>query len=206
MSTPLLAVQDLQVHFATSPEAGALSTHDGHGPVRAVDGISFELAAGGALAIVGETGSGKTTVARALLGLHPQGSVRGSIQLDGQELTELSEKRWRPIRWRRVALAVQNAGTAFDPVMRVGDQIIEPMRHHLRLGQSNAWARAAALAEQVGLSERHLRAYPHQLSGGEKQRLMLAMALSCDPEVLIVDEPTSGQDMLARARVIDLLR
>ena len=147
----------------------------GQPPARVVDGVSFTLAAGGSLAVVGETGSGKTTLARALLGLHPAGSVSGSIQLSGQELVGLDEGRWRPLRWKRIALAVQNAGTAFDPVYRIGEQISEPLREHLGLPSAEAAARAAALVAQVGLTERHLRAYPHQLSGGEKQRLMLAM-------------------------------
>ncbi len=198
MTTPLLAIQDLRVTFtSTGPDAL---------PVRAVDGVSFSLNAGASLAIVGETGSGKTTLARALLGLHPAGSVNGSIRWQGEELTGLDENGWRTLRWQRIALSVQNAGTAFDPVYRAGEQIAEPMREHLRLSKTDAWARATALVEQVGLAERHLRAYPHQLSGGEKQRLMLAMALSCGPDLLIVDEPTSGQDMLSRAHIIALLR
>jgi len=198
MSIPLLAVQDLQVSFP--PAASSAPA------VRAVDGISFTLDAGASLAIVGETGSGKTTLARALLGLHPAGAVSGSIRLDGEEISGLDENEWRKIRWRRIALSVQNAGTAFDPVYRVGEQIVEPMREHLQLSSADAWTRAGALVKQVGLSERHLHAYPHQLSGGEKQRLMLAMALSCTPDLLIVDEPTSGQDMLSRAQIIALLR
>jgi peptide/nickel transport system ATP-binding protein len=192
MTAPLLAIQDLRVTFESSAP--------GSPPVYAVDGVSFSLDAGASLAIVGETGSGKTTLARALLGLHPAGSI------SGEELTGLDENGWRALRWQRIALAVQNAGTAFDPVYRMGEQIVEPLREHLRLSKTDAWARAAALVEQVGLAERHLRAYPYQLSGGEKQRLMLAMALSCDPDLLIVDEPTSGQDMLSRAHIIALLR
>jgi len=198
MITPLLVVQNLRVTFYP---AGL-----DRSPVRAVDGISFTLAAGSSLAVVGETGSGKTTLARALLGLHPAGSVHGNIRLNGEEITRLSEEGWRAIRWRRIALSVQNAGTAFDPVYRVGEQIAEPIWAHRRVSSTDAWTRAAALVEQVGLSERHLHAYPHQLSGGEKQRLMLAMALSCEPDLLIVDEPTSGQDMLSRAHIIALLR
>jgi peptide/nickel transport system ATP-binding protein len=198
MTPPLLAIQNLRVTFKpTGPDAL---------PVRALDGISFELDAGASLAVVGETGSGKTTLARALLGLHPAGSVGGSIRWQSEELTGLDETGWCTLRWQGIALAVQNAGTAFDPVYRVGAQIAEPIREHLRLSKADAWTRAAALVEQVGLAERHLRAYPHQLSGGEKQRLMLAMALSCDPDLLIVDEPTSGQDMLSRAHIIALLR
>ena len=199
MNESLLSVRDLRVHFApTDGQDGAA--------VRAVDGVSFDLAAGEALAIVGETGSGKTTVGRALLGLHPKGTTHGSIHLAGRELVGLVEEAWRPLRWRRIAMAVQGAGSAFDPVYRLGEQIAEPLREHLGLSSEEAAARAEALARRVGLEPRHLRAYPHQLSGGEKQRAMLAMALSCEPEVLIVDEPTSGQDVLSRARLIDLLR
>ncbi len=197
MTAPLLAVENLRVTFA-APD-------DPHAAIRAVDGVSFDLAAGQSLALVGETGSGKTTLARALLGLHPAGAVAGSIRLGGAELTALDEAGWRPIRWRRIALAVQNAGPAFDPVQRVGDQIAEPMREHLGLADGDARARALDLVAEMGLGERHLRSYPHQLSGGEKQRLMLAMALSCAPDVLIVDEPTSGQDMLTRATLLAFL-
>jgi len=194
----LLSVRDLRVHF---PSDGRQD-----GAVRAVDSVSFDLADGEALGIVGETGSGKTSVARALLGLHPPGTTQGSIRLAGQELVGLPEQAWQPIRWQRVALAVQSAGTAFDPVYRVGEQIGEPMRVHLGLPPDEAQGRVEALSHRVGLKPRHLRAYPHQLSGGEKQRAMLAMALSCDPDLLILDEPTSGQDMLARARLVALLR
>lgn len=200
MSEPLLSVRDLTVHFPTSANGGSGAF------VRAVDGVSFDLAAGEALAIVGETGSGKTTIGRALLGLHPPGSTRGSICLAGRELVGLAEEAWRPLRWRRVAMAVQGAGTAFDPVYRIGDQIAEPMREHLASSPSQTEGRVEELGRRVGLETRHLRAYPHQLSGGEKQRAMLAMALSCEPDILIVDEPTSGQDVLSRVRLIALLR
>ncbi len=202
MNTPLLSVRDLRVYFPPPPLPGGKEGS----AIHAVDSVSFDLAAGETLAIVGETGSGKTTIVRALLGLHPPGCVQGSIRLGGQELAGLSEEAWRAIRWRRVAMAVQSVGTAFDPVYRVGEQIAEPLREHLRLSASAAAERVNALAGRLGLESRHLRAYPHQLSGGEKQRAMLAMALSCGPEVLIVDEPTSGQDVLARARLIGLLR
>lgn len=193
--TARLSVRDVRVHF---PSLNSV--------VRAVDGISFDLGAGEALAIVGETGSGKTTTARAILGLHPRGVVQGSIRFDGQELVGLSEDAWRAIRWRRIALAPQGAGMAFDPVYRIRDQIAEPLREHLHLAPDEIRARVESLAHQVGLEARHLAAYPHQLSGGEKQRALLAMALCCEPEILIVDEPTSGQDVLSRAELIALLR
>jgi len=194
MTPPLLTVDTLRVSFST-PD----------GLVRALDGVSFTLGRGESLAIVGETGSGKTTLARALLGLHPHGSTHGRIIYDGRDLNGQTESLWESLRWRHIALAVQNAGTGFNPVHRVGEQITEPMRVHLGLDSESAWAHAVTLAQANGLEERHLRAYPHQLSGGEKQRAMLTMALSCDPDLLILDEPTSGQDVHARARMIDLL-
>jgi len=191
----MLIVQDLRVTFPLDGKTG----------LRAVDGVSFELAPGTSLGIVGETGAGKTTIARALLGLHPPECVQGSIRLDGRELVGLSEEEWRAIRWRRIALVPQSVGTALDPVYRVGDQIAEPLRYHLGFSPAEAWDRSLELARRVGLEPRHLRAYPHQLSGGEKQRALLAMALSCAPDILVLDEPTSGQDMLSRARLLDLL-
>jgi peptide/nickel transport system ATP-binding protein len=197
-TVPLLSVRDLRVYFPSDVRDGPV--------VHAVDSVSFDLADGEALAIVGETGSGKTSIARALLGLHPPGTTQGSICLAGQELVDLPEEEWRPIRWRRIAMAVQSAGTAFDPVYRVGEQIAEPLREHLGFLPDEARRRVEMLSRRVGLESRHLRGYPHQLSGGEKQRAMLAMALSCDPELLILDEPTSGQDVLSRARLVALLR
>ena len=191
----MLIVQDLRVTFPLDGKTG----------LRAVDGVSFDLAPGTSLGIVGETGAGKTTIARALLGLHPPECVQGSIRLDGRELVGLSEEEWRAIRWRRIALVPQSVGTALDPVYRVGDQIAEPLRYHLGFSPAEAWDRSLELARRVGLEPRHLRAYPHQLSGGEKQRALLAMALSCAPDILVLDEPTSGQDMLSRARLLDLL-
>ena len=204
---PLLSVRDLHVHFPLPglPEKAESSISRDGPAVRAVDSVSFDVQAGEALAIVGETGSGKTTIARALLGLHPSGCTWGSVRLAGRELVGLPEDEWRPIRWRRIAMVVQSAGTAFDPVYRVGEQIAEPLREHLSLAPDDARSRVEALAHRVGLEPRHLRAYPHQLSGGEKQRAMLAMALGCEPELLILDEPTSGQDVISRARLVALL-
>jgi peptide/nickel transport system ATP-binding protein len=206
-NVPLLSVRDLHVHFPSPalPEGAESSIPKDRPAVRAVDSVSFDIQAGEALAVVGETGSGKTSIARALLGLHPAGCVWGSVRLTGRELVGLPEDKWRPIRWRRIAMAVQSVETAFDPVYRIGEQITEPLREHLDLTPGEARLRVEALAHRVGLESRHLRAYPHQLSGGEKRRAMLAMALSCEPELLILDEPTSGQDVLSRARLVALL-
>ncbi|NDJ87129.1 MAG: ABC transporter ATP-binding protein [Chloroflexi bacterium] len=199
MSTPLLRIQDLRVQYSPAGSRGG-------GTIRALDGVSFDLARGEVLAIVGETGSGKTTLARALLGLHPTETVTGSIQLGGRELSGIREQEWQSIRWRRIALAVQNAGTAFDPVYTIGAQLQATVRQHLPLSRRRAVEAITHLVRSLGLDEHHLHAYPHQLSGGEKQRLMLAMALSCHPDVLIVDEPTSGQDMLSRRHIVTLLQ
>ncbi len=167
--------------------------------------ISLELATGQSLGIIGETGSGKTTLARCLMGLLPPENVQGSIRLAGQELVGLAEAEWRGLRWRRVAMAFQGVGGGFNPVYTIGRQIIEPMETHLGLSGSAAKDKARSLLERVSLPLDRFDFYPHQLSGGEKQRAMIAMALACDPQLLIVDEPTTGLDVTTQARVLELL-
>lgn len=190
-----LSIENLTVCFATP-----------FGLLTALTDVSLTLKAGASLGLVGETGSGKTSLARALLGLHPRPSVSGKIQFGELVLTNLPEGAWRTLRWKRIALGVQNAGTAFDPVYTIEAQILETMQAHLALSRPALADRLETLVQQCGLQARHLRAYPHQLSGGEKQRALLAMALSCQPELLILDEPTSAQDLISRAELVRLIQ
>ena len=192
---PDLSVQDLKIKFDTP-----------QGPLTALDGISFQLQAGDSFGVVGETGAGKTTLARALMGLHPSESVSGQVDFDGVDLLALSENDWNSMRWSRIALGVQNAGTAFDPVYTIADQILETIKAHFECKQTDLNERLHHLAQMCGLEPRHLRSYPHQLSGGEKQRAMLTMALSCQPELLILDEPTGGQDLISRSQLVELIQ
>lgn len=191
-----LAVRDLQVAYRL-PDGRELP---------ALHGLSFDLARGETLGVVGEAGSGKTTLLLALLGLLPTARVSGSVFFAGGPLPLGDEQRLRAFRWRRIALAFQGSATAFNPVYPVGAQVVEPLVEHLGLDGGTARARALALWERVGLRPELFDRYPHQLSGGEKQRALLAMALACEPELLLVDEPTSGLDALAKAQALDLLR
>ena len=176
--------------------------------VPAVDGVSFTLAPGEALAVVGESGCGKTLMARALLGLSPEGSrVAGSIRLKGQELAGARESGWRRVRGREIGLVFQEPGSAFDPVITVGDQIIEAIRAHRDVGSRAARVLALERLEEVGFPDpkRGLGEYPHRLSGGMKQRAFLAIALASDPAVLVADEPTTALDATIAAQVLELL-
>ncbi|HSJ53517.1 MAG TPA: ABC transporter ATP-binding protein [Anaerolineae bacterium] len=190
----MLTIKDLHVSYPGNPR-----------PVRALDGVSLDLARGQALGILGETGSGKSTLALTLMGLAAGATIRGEVGYCGRRLPLDDEAAMRRIRWRHIALAFQAAGSAFDPVYAIGRQIVEPMLVHLDLSQSGAEARARALVAEVGLRPETLDAYPHQLSGGEKKRAMIAMALSCEPDLLILDEPTTGLDVLARRELFELL-
>jgi peptide/nickel transport system ATP-binding protein len=196
---PLLQVRDLHVHFA-SPS----------GPVRAVNGVSFDLAAGETLGIVGESGSGKSVAMRTIAGLitsEPGAQVRGSVSLGENELLTLSSRRRRRIVGARVSMVFQNPLTALNPVLRVGDQIAEPLRVHGSLSRSAARERAVELLERVRIPDADRRAaqYPHQLSGGMRQRVGIAIALACNPAVLIADEPTTALDVTVQKQVLDLL-
>ena len=199
MTEPLLRVRDLVVEFPLS-----------RGVLRAVDGVSFDVLPGDALGIVGESGSGKTMALRALLGLLPRNArVSGSsIQLDGQEMLGASEERLRELRGRSVSMVFQEPMTALNPVVTVGEQIGEAPLVRLGLGRRAARARAIELMRLVGIPDpvRRARAYPHELSGGMRQRVMIAIALSCDPRLLIADEPTTALDATIQAQIIDQLR
>ncbi|MDH3734788.1 MAG: ABC transporter ATP-binding protein [Gemmatimonadota bacterium] len=197
--SPVLEVRGLITRF-----------HTDRGVVNAVNGISYTLAPGEALALVGESGSGKTVAALSVLGLvPPPGSVEeGEVLLHGENLLDLPDRAWRDVRGRRVAMIFQDPLTSLNPVLTVGRQMTEMLRHHLDLGRDAAERRSVELLERVGIPDaaRRLRDYPHQLSGGQRQRVMIAMALSCEPDVLIADEPTTALDVTVQAQIVDLVK
>jgi oligopeptide/dipeptide ABC transporter ATP-binding protein len=193
----LLEVRDLSVAFP-----GA------EGPRRAVAGISYDLDAGHTLGVVGESGCGKTMTALALIGLVPApGMVSGSIRFAGREIVGQPPAAWRALRGDRVAIVFQEPMTALNPVIPVGHQIAEALVLHRDLGWKAAAERAVALLDAVGIPSPRLRAaaYPHQLSGGMRQRAMIAIALTCEPQLLIADEPTTALDVTIQAQILDLL-
>ena len=199
-TAPVLQVRDLVTEFTTD-----------EGRLRAVDGVSFDLHAGQTLAVVGESGSGKSVTSLSVMGLLPARIGRvagGSIKLDGQDLVGLSERRMQRVRGNDIGMIFQEPMTSLTPVYTVGDQIAEAILTHRDISRRAARARAVELLEQVGIPEPKLRAraYPHQLSGGMRQRVMIAIALACDPRVLIADEPTTGLDVTIQAQILELLR
>ncbi|MFJ8804752.1 ABC transporter ATP-binding protein [Streptomyces sp. NPDC102490] len=194
-----LSVRDLKVHFSTEG-----------GVVKAVDGLSFDLERGKTLGIVGESGSGKSVTNLAVLGLHDRRrtAIEGSITLDGQELTDASEKQMERLRGKKMAMIFQDALTALSPYYTVGRQIAEPFMKHNGASKKDARVRAIDLLQKVGIPHPQQRVddYPHQFSGGMRQRAMIAMALSCDPDLLIADEPTTALDVTVQAQILDLLK
>ena len=180
------------------------------GTARAVDGVSFTLDAGQVLGLVGESGCGKSVTALSLMRLvQPPGRVvAGEVRLEGQELFALSEREMRRLRGPGLAMIFQEPMTSLNPVLRIGSQIAEAVRVHGGVGRRAAWNRAVELLGEVGIAEPKTRArdYPHQLSGGMCQRVMIAMAISCAPRVLIADEPTTALDVTIQADILDLLR
>jgi peptide/nickel transport system ATP-binding protein/oligopeptide transport system ATP-binding protein len=199
MSETLLSVRDLRVGFAT--EGGRL---------QAVGGVSFDLAAGEVLAIVGESGSGKSVTAQTILGLtrSPNARIEGSVRLGGRELIEASEGELQKVRGAEVAMVFQDPMTSLNPVYRVGDQIVEAIRAHRDdVGKDEARQQVVELLDSVGIPDAAQRArdYPHEFSGGMRQRAMIAMALAMAPEVLIADEPTTALDVTIQAQILRLL-
>ena len=196
----LLEVADLRVHLFTS-----------RGVVRAVDGVSFSLEAGRSLGIVGESGCGKTMTALSLMRLIPEPPARivaGSIRFDGEDVAAMDPERLRALRGNQIAMIYQDPMTTLNPVFTVGEQIAEAVRLHRRDGRSAAWLRAVEMLKRVGIPDpdRVARAYPHQLSGGMRQRAVIGMALACDPKLLIADEPTTALDVTIQAQILELLR
>jgi oligopeptide/dipeptide ABC transporter ATP-binding protein len=194
--TPVLAVEDLTVTFDVR-----------HGsPVQAVRGVSFDLQRGERLGLVGESGCGKSTTLFALMGLlPPNATVGGSIRLDGEEILAGGEDAMRPHRWTSLAMVFQGAMNAFNPVQTIGRQIWEPMEAHGTASGRAAKARARELLELVGIPGERIDRYPHEFSGGMRQRAALAMALACDPKVLLADEPTTALDVMVQAQILQLL-
>ena len=195
----ILQVRDLATHFFTR-----------EGVVRAVDGVSFDLAAGETLGIVGESGCGKSVTALSILRLIPAQAGRvvgGSVRFEGRELTTLSEEEMRQVRGHKISMIFQEPMTSLNPVLTIGTQIAENVVRHWGVGWREARDRATGMLELVRLPDarRRLDDYPHQLSGGMRQRVMIAMALSCDPQVLIADEPTTALDVTIQAQILDLM-
>jgi oligopeptide transport system ATP-binding protein len=196
----LLSVKDLRTYF-----------HTRDGIVRAVDGVSFDIAPGETLGIVGESGSGKSVTAYSLMGLVPQPPGRiesGSALLDGEDLLHLSPARLRAIRGKRVSMIFQDPMTALNPYMTIGNQVMEPLRIHEGCSKAEARARAIDMLKAVGIlePERRMGMYPHEFSGGMRQRVMIAMALITKPDLLIADEPTTALDVTVQAQILDLIR
>ncbi|MGB3028012.1 ABC transporter ATP-binding protein [Paradevosia shaoguanensis] len=192
----LLEVTDLKVDFATAK-----------GTLRAVDGVSFSLDKGESLGLVGESGCGKSTTAYALMRLlSDNGRVSGGkVEVDGKDLVAASDVELRKSRWQDIAIVFQNAMTALNPVMKIGDQLADALVLHQQVPRSQAMARAAEIFEKVGLAPSRLMHYPHEFSGGMKQRAVMALALICSPKVLLADEPTTALDVVAQRQVLELL-
>jgi oligopeptide transport system ATP-binding protein len=196
----LLSVQDLRTYFQTED-----------GVVKAVDGVSFELKRGETLGIVGESGSGKSVTNLSIIRLipEPQGKiVSGKISLNGEDLLALTRKQLRRIRGRRIAMIFQDPMTSLNPFMRISKQLMELTQLHLGHSRSQAYQHAIEMLELVGIPDARERvdSYPHEFSGGMRQRVMIAMALSCQPELLIADEPTTALDVTIQAQILELIR
>jgi oligopeptide transport system ATP-binding protein len=196
----LLEVRDLQISFSTYA-----------GEVQAVRGVSFDLRRGETLAIVGESGSGKSVTAKSIMRLNPEANTivqGGEILFEGEDILKLSQKRMQDIRGPRIAMVFQDPMTSLDPTMKIGRQITESLKEHLGLSGQRARERAVELLTLVGIPkpEDRIKQYPHQFSGGMRQRVVIAIALACDPQILIADEPSTALDVTIQAQILELLR
>ena len=193
----LLKIDNLSVQYTSNRQI-----------IHAVNNISLSLNAGKAIALVGETGAGKTTIAKAILRIlpRPQGKItNGSIMLDGRDILQLSEPEMRKIRGKKVSMVFQDPMTSLNPVIRVGEQIAEVIRKHSASNAKDAQSQAAEMLEMVGIDGKRAEEYPHQFSGGMKQRVVIAMALACNPNLLIADEPTSALDVTIQAQILEMM-
>ncbi|MHB2167241.1 ABC transporter ATP-binding protein [Alsobacter sp. R-9] len=199
MSAPVLSIRDLKVEFATR-----------RGVLKALDGVSFDIARGEVLGVVGESGAGKSLTGSAVIGLiDPPGRISGGeILLNGQRINGLPAEAMREIRGRRIGMVFQDPLTSLNPLYRVGDQIVETILAHLDVSAAEARRRAVDLLKEVGIpaAERRIDGYPHEFSGGMRQRVVLALALCAEPDLVIADEPTTALDVSVQAQIITLLR
>ncbi len=196
-NSSFLEVRDLTVYYTVAKV-----------DTKAVNGVSFKLDRGKTLGLVGETGAGKTTIAKAIMGILPTPPARlmgGSIRFDGQELTTLPEQQMLKVRGDKISMIFQDPMTALNPVIRVGDQISEVIELHNSISKAEAKKRAGEMLEMVGIPASRYSEYPHQFSGGMKQRVVIAMALACSPELLLADEPTTALDVTIQAQVLDMI-
>ncbi len=196
MSEALLEVNNLKVYYDMM-----------QGSVKAVDDVSFKIRRGDAFGLAGESGCGKTTVALSIMKLLPKNGriVSGEMVFEGIDLVKLNEEEMRKIRWKRISMVFQGAMNALNPVHKVGDQIAEAILTHEKVTEEDALERAKKLLEMVGLPSDTVNNYPHELSGGMKQRVVIAMALACNPDLIIADEPTTALDVIVQAQILKLL-
>ena len=199
MTAPLLDVENLEVRFWTR-----------RGTVHAVNGISFSLSPGETLGIVGESGCGKSVTALALMGILPRAGrvTAGTVRYDARDLYTQSESEWQRFRGKEIAMIFQDPMTSLNPVLTIGSQLREAIDAHLDLSKGESSDRVVELLDRVGIphAKARVKDYPHQFSGGMRQRVMIAMALACEPKVLIADEPTTALDVTIQAQILDLLR
>ena len=200
MSNPILRVENLHVNFNTYA-----------GTVQAIRDVSFDLNQGETLAIVGESGSGKSVTTKTLMGLNAKNAVipeNSRLLFKDKNLLELSEEEWQHVRGNEIAMIFQDPMTSLDPTMKIGQQIAEPLIKHQELSEKDALARALELMKGVGIpnAEEHINDYPHQWSGGMRQRAVIAIALAADPEILIADEPTTALDVTIQAQILNLMK
>ena len=193
----MLEVEDLKIYYEVVG-----------GDVKAVDGVYFDVKKGEALGLAGESGCGKTTAALGILRLLPSNGriAGGKILFEGKDLAKMGEESIRKYRWKRISMIFQGAMNALNPVIRVGDQIVEAILTHENITEQEAWRRTEELFEMVGLDPERAKDYPHELSGGMRQRVMIAMALACNPDLVIADEPTTALDVTIQAQVLELMK
>lgn len=192
-----LSVRDVIVQYTSGGQV-----------IHAVNGISFDLKRGQTIGLVGETGAGKTTIAKTILRILPDRGAKivgGEVCLEGKNLLELSEEEMRKVRGNKISMVFQDPMTALNPTMRIGNQITEVLLHHSDARQAEAEAAAVSILEKVGIPQERFREYPHQFSGGMKQRVVIAMALACNPDLLLADEPTTALDVTIQAQVLDMI-